>query len=336
MTALRQYQRLESTGLWRESATAQRREVWVSFGNASLVIADRNETPLAHWSLPAVERLNGAALPALYGPNAEGTETLEIAEPDMIDAIERVRAAILRRRPRRGRVRLAAGALVLAALSALAVFWLPDALVRQTAAVVPAAKRQQIGHALMAEIAALAGRPCAAPQAALPLERLTRRLLPGGGEIAVLPAGLEGARALPGGIVVLGQGLIAGAEGPEVAAGHVLAEAARAAAEDPLARLLRQQGPVATFRLLTTGEMTPSALGAHAAALLAQVPEPVAGAALLELFAAREVASTPYAYARDPSGETTLALIEADPFRGRPAPRLLSDADWLSLQGICD
>ena len=37
MTALEQYDRLEETGIWRETKTSQNIEVLVSFGNASLI-----------------------------------------------------------------------------------------------------------------------------------------------------------------------------------------------------------------------------------------------------------------------------------------------------------
>jgi hypothetical protein len=47
------------------------------------------------------------------------------------------------------------------------------------------------------------------------------------------------------------------------------------------------------------------------------------------------VASTPYARAVDPSGESVLRLIEADPFAQEAAPPLLKDGDWISLQAIC-
>ena len=40
MTALKQYQRLESVGVWRPDPEAQRRNVTVSFGDASLAISD--------------------------------------------------------------------------------------------------------------------------------------------------------------------------------------------------------------------------------------------------------------------------------------------------------
>ena len=49
MTALDSYDRLEAAGLWRAGADAQRREVVVSIGDATLKISDMSDTVLAHW-----------------------------------------------------------------------------------------------------------------------------------------------------------------------------------------------------------------------------------------------------------------------------------------------
>ena len=51
MTALKEYARLESTGLWRPDPEAQRREVAISFGDATLVIADSagRRWPIGRW-----------------------------------------------------------------------------------------------------------------------------------------------------------------------------------------------------------------------------------------------------------------------------------------------
>jgi len=57
--------------------------------------------------------------------------------------------------------------------------------------------------------------------------------------------------------------------------------------------------------------------------------------ALLAQFEAAGVPSAPYAYALDPSGETVLSLIEADPFSGRTPTPILADGDWIGLQNIC-
>src|SRR5690606_10694329 len=89
MTALTKYQKLECTGLWRDAPDAQRREVVVNFGEASLTMSDpRSELALSHWSLPAVERMNPGEMPALYAPGPEADETLELDDPDMIAALE--------------------------------------------------------------------------------------------------------------------------------------------------------------------------------------------------------------------------------------------------------
>ena len=66
MTALTQYSRLEATALWRPTLDAQRREVIVSIGDATLVIATINDQALTHWSLAAVVRANPAVSPAVF------------------------------------------------------------------------------------------------------------------------------------------------------------------------------------------------------------------------------------------------------------------------------
>ena len=105
MTALKEYDRLEATGLWRETPDTQRRDVLVSFGKATLIISDKSDAALAHWSLPAIERLNPGVRPALFCPGPDAVEELELSEPALIEAIEKVRKTVARARPRSGRLR---------------------------------------------------------------------------------------------------------------------------------------------------------------------------------------------------------------------------------------
>ena len=56
---------------------------------------------------------------------------------------------------------------------------------------------------------------------------------------------------------------------------------------------------------------------------------------LIDRFRAAGVATSPYAYATDPTGESVLDLIEADPYRGGSTKPVLADGDWISLQSIC-
>jgi hypothetical protein len=56
---------------------------------------------------------------------------------------------------------------------------------------------------------------------------------------------------------------------------------------------------------------------------------------MLAVFEQAGVPSSPYAYALDITGESVLPLIEGDPVRTPRSAPILSDADWVRLQGIC-
>ncbi|EPX81054.1 hypothetical protein [Litoreibacter arenae] len=335
MTALKEYDRLESTGIWRESPDAQRRDVIVSFGNATLIIRDKADTALAHWSLPAIERLNPGARPALFRPGPEAGEELELDDATLIDAIEKVRRTVARRRPQRGRLRLYIFASLIAAIAALGYFWLPGALVRHTITVVPDSKRLAIGTALLGHLTRLTGDTCRSNLGAAALARLKARVL--GDRVRkayVVPSGPE-ALYLPGGLLLLNRTVVEDHDSADVAAGYMLAASERNRDVDPLARLLSDAGGAATLRLLTSGQVSDDVLRDYAETLLATPQAAPAADLLLDRFATAKVAASPYAYAVDVTGESTLELIEADPYRGVEAPRLLSDGDWISLQEIC-
>src|SRR5690606_38292505 len=120
-------------------------------------------------------------------------------------------------------------------------------------------------------------------------------------------------------------------------AGYLLAARLRTEDRDPLPAFLLWAGARTSFRLLTSGGLPAGAAQGYAETLLTTPPVPVAAEALLRHFIEAGVPASPYAYAVDSSGESTLALIEADPFRAAPPPSpVLNDTDWVALQGICD
>ncbi|MBC7132008.1 MAG: hypothetical protein H5U16_02745 [Roseovarius sp.] len=339
-TALRKYERLEAAGLWRPDAEAQRIDVIVSLGEATLTIADMRERVKAHWSLAAIARANPDRLPALYHPDGDPDETLELPgdESEMIAAIEKLRGAIDRQRPHPGRLRLWGVLTSLLAVVLVIGLWLPGAAREHALRVVPAAKRAEIGTALLAHVTRVTGPPCRAPGGAAALAALERRLPPGTGRVrmAVVRSGVPDALRLPGGTILLRAALVEDHETADVVAGHIIAAYLRAEARDPLDRLLAEAGLWEVLRLLATGRIGDAALAGHAETLLKSPPEPLPDAVLLGGFARWQVPARPYAYARDVTGETVLGLIEADPFpEGSIPPPVLSDADWLRLQGIC-
>lgn len=333
MTALKEFQRLEAQGLYTPEDGAQRRDVVLSLGHATLTITDHRDVALAHWSLAAVERLNPGRRPAVYAPQTEGGEQIETSDDTMIRSIEKIRAAVDRGRPHPGRLR---GRLVIALallIAALAVTWLPGAFMRKTASLVPEPARIALGEDILGAIVDVTGPACDLPEGVQALGKLTQRLRPAGPEkVVVLPGGVRDGAHLPGGKVLIGRGVVEDHESPAVVAGYILAEAERAAAEDPLLGVLRHAGLVATARLATTGTLPDGALDGYGAGLLTRPPAPLDPGRTAARFAAAGVALAPYAYAIDITGEETLPLIEADPGGGTG---LMSDGDWVALQGIC-
>lgn len=339
MTALEKYQRLEATGLWRATPDAQRSEVIVSIGDATLIITDLQERPLAHWSIPAIERLNPGRRPAIYHPDGDPGETLELPETEreMVAALEKLRSAVERRRPHPGRLRLVLFLASMAAVVVLLLFWLPTAIRTHAVSVVPEVKRAETGQSLLDIMQRITGPSCDEADGSAALVRLANRLpTPDGpGRILVVRSGVLRATHLPGGTVLINRALVEDHEAPDVVAGYIVAERLRAEMQDPLGKLLKHGGFWASFSLLTTGTVKRDVLHSYARHLLTEPREPLPESTLLAGFRSWSVSSTPYAYALDISGETTLGLIEADPFSGRSPTPVLSDANWLRLQGIC-
>lgn len=305
----------------------------MSFGNATLVLSDGSGLPLTHWSLPAVARLNPGASPAVFAPDEDGSETLEIEDDTMVGAIEKVRQTVARARPSPPRMRGAVtwGVTALVALGAL--IWAPGALRQEAMTVVPAAKRTEIGATLLGHLQAALGPACRDPLGAEALARLHERATGGAGQAVVLPLGPAAPVRLPGGITVLSREMVERASEPAVIAGQLVA--AEAADPEPLRRLLNGAGPWATFRLLTTGNIDPAVLEEYAESLLARPPEPPGAETLGPAFAQAEVPLSPYALDRDPSGASVGNLIDADPYGPGEVPMLLGDSEWVAMQEIC-
>lgn len=335
MTALKKYARLEATALWRAKPDDQRREVIVSIGQATLVITDTNDQALTHWSLAAVERANPGATPAIFYPDGDPGETVELpaAEGEMIEAIETLRRAVERTRPKPGRLRWFGVVASVLAVAWLALFWLPGALQDHTLTVVPQVKRNGLGAALLTRIERVSGPTCNDPGGLAALALLSARLQ--AGQIAVMPAMTQDSLHLPGDLILINHAILEDHEDPDIAAGYIVTEMTRRDVADPLRDLLNVVGLRENFRLLTTGEISSAALDDYAQHLLTTPPPTPDRAAHLARFGHAKLRSTPYAYAVDITGETTLPLIEGDPMNGKLTAPLISDANWLRVQAIC-
>ncbi len=333
MTVLKEYQRLEAEAVWRASPEAQRRDVIVSIGKATITIGAPNGTALTHWSLPAMVRLNPGELPAIFGPEAAATETLEMADPEMVDGIERVLAAIGGRKAARSWAGRATRLAVLAAAVIGLVYWLPGAVSAYTASLVPPEMRSEIGADLLAETERVAGAPCSTPGGERALAQLSAALFPDlDMRLKVLPTTLAETAHLPDGTILISHTLVEDFETPDVVAGFLLAEHLRASSHDPLARLLEASPFRASLALLSTGHLRKTDLERMAEGLVVRPGAAVRQDDLLDAMNARGIDAKPYALAQDISGQATATLVSGAV--DAPLP-VLDDTDWIALQSIC-
>ena len=336
MTALKKYEKLESTGLWRDTPEGQKREVIVRMGDATLMLSDpRSDLVLSHWSLPAVIRLNPGQRPAVFAPGTDAGEALEVDDNEMIAALKTVQSAVTLPHPGRLRGVLIGGTTL--AILGLAGWILPGVLVSHTAAMVPPATRAEIGQRALDDITRLPGAPCTGDLGLPALAKLAERVF---GPIDtpifyVLPEGLSHPAHLPGGVILLPRALVEAGEGPEALAGAALAEGVAADLRDPMLDVLDKAGLMTTFRLLTSGDLPDGSLTGFGEAFLqdaaANPPEP----ALIAAFEAAQIPLTPYATARASFGDPAPGLIENDPFKGLMPSPLMTDSDWIALQSVC-
>lgn len=333
MTALDTYARLECSGVWRRDASAQKQNVIVSFGDATLMLTDIADRPLTHWSLPAVARLNPGELPALYTPDPAGAELLEIDDAEMIAALETIHQTLSRSHGRKGALRWAITGALAIGLGALAVFWLPGALVKQALNSATQSTRTTLDQALIRELALITGPRCSDGAGRQALDRLRARLNVEA-PVAILPAELPQALALPGGTIVLSQDMLELTDDPAVAAGHVLSAQAKADENDPLEAFLRAQGISAMMQFLTTGELSRKHLQAQAEAIATTTQPRASSDRLIARFQAVDLPLRPWALQQDITGESVLDLIEADAMQDTHRPAL-NDSAWVALQSIC-
>ncbi|WP_299817051.1 hypothetical protein [uncultured Jannaschia sp.] len=327
MTALHGIERLETTGLWRPDAGADRREVYVTLGEAELVLQDFGGTALSHWSLPALVRRNPREAPALYAPHEEAGEDLEIAEPEMIAALDRVVSAVEMGRRRPGALRRAlVGLAVGVALGALAI-WLPGALRRHAANIIPPAQARDIGDRMLDVLARRAGPACSSIPGNEALARLRQRLAPTRPlRLAVLRDLEVPALALPGDLIVLSNRILEARDDPDVAAGHLLAAILTTRTQAPLNGVLQDLGLGDLLRLLASGRVPDRAIAGHVSERAARPPALPPEERLRAGFDAAQLAWTPWAGA---TGRATTGAAPSD------MPPSLEDTVWLALRDIC-
>ena len=341
VTALNQYDQLESLELWRDAPDAQRREVVVSLGRTALLVKDLNDNVHAHWDLYAINRLNPNQFPAVYSPGATESETIEITDPHMIEAID-VFHSISHKPARISRVRrklmsVCVGA-VIATGAYLGMTLLPDALEEQAVQVTPNVRIQAIDDKLLAEIATVSGPECDLQATTAVLARLMNAIaLDASVKVSFVELGERRSVHLPGGRILLDHSLLDPDGDPELAASFVLMEFAAGRDRHLFRDLIRFAGSWHTMAFLLGRDIPTGVLQDFVPVVLAQEPSPRSLEHLLALFSNARLSSYPLAEAigRDsPLGEALAGAGETGA-QGSGDGLIVDMADWNSLRNAC-
>lgn len=341
VTALNQYDQLESLELWREAPDAQRREVVVSLGRTALLVKDLNDNVLAHWDLHAINRLNPSQFPAVYSPGATESETIEITDPHMIEAID-VFHSISHKPVRISRIRQKLMFMCVAAVIAtgayLGMTLLPNALEEQAVQVTPKIRIQAIDESLLAEIATVSGPECDLQAATAVLARLMNAIaLDTSVKVSFVELGERQSVHLPGGQILLDYSLLNPEGDPELAASFVLMEFAAGRDRHLFRDLIRFAGPWHTMAFLLGRDIPAGVLQDFVPVVLAQEPSPQSLEHLLVLFSNARLSSYPLAEAiglESPLGEA-LSEAEETGAQGSGNGPIVDMADWDSLRKSC-
>jgi hypothetical protein len=331
MTAIKEFERLEALGLWRATAHAQRKEVVISFGDTTLVLSDINNRPLTHWSMAAIKHRGAGDNGTIFTVDDVGEETLEIEDPTMIAAIGKIRASIEARRPHPGRLRWFLGAAIMIAFLAFSLFWLPNALTRYAAGIVPDSKAVDIGDALLESIRKTTGSACSTPSGERALRRLEDRTIGApSNRIRIIAMGSRPSLHLPGGNILLNHRLTTQSDDASLLAGYAIMERAAQDETEPLLELFKSLGIRKTLNFLGTGNIQNSDLEKFADNRLFGPHATPSAQTMLDLF---EVAQIPHGrFATHAKRPDLLEKPDLEPEQYDP---ILNDNDWISLQEIC-
>ena len=274
-TALRRYARLESTGLWTPPDGDAAHEVLVSLGESTLILSDLSDRPVAHWSLPALRRIDGD--PPTYAPGADSDEALAVEDAEMNRALALVIAAAREPAERRSLRRWVSLSAMLGVVVAL-IWFGPLILRQQAAAALSAAQVEDLGRAVIARLPG--ARVCADPYGVRAMDRLARAALgPQALPVRVLTPGPAGAAAPVPGAILLSGGAVAEATDAAALAARLRGARAEAEAHPPVAAFLDSAGPLDLVEMLSTARWPEAALRRYAERVAATVidPAPPAG-----------------------------------------------------------
>jgi len=250
MTAIDKYTRLEALGQWREGPDQAPKEVVVSFGNATLLFSDVDENPLCHWAMAATSRLSLEGEKAVYTPDTEGFETLEINDAEMIEAIAQVsRAAVIVNGPRHW-LRWVFLAVIVSALATIA-YITPSLLRDQAVLMTGPESARKIGSDM---VATLDIETCREPRADAVRALLESRLFLDGDTTLIFTKNQLETSIFPGGVVLIGNDTLQNMRAPDELA--TLTATLSTNGEKTIVQMFETSSLRELFGYITTGKLS--------------------------------------------------------------------------------
>lgn len=252
MTALEKYTRLETLGQWRESPEAAPKEVIVSFGNATLLLSDVNENPLGHWAMAATLQISLDGSRAIYTPDTEGYETLEIDDAQMVEAIAQVSQIATASKRKTPWLRWISVALILSAGVVLAKAT-PDLLRDQAVRMTSPESARKLGRDML-EV--LEFPVCREPRADAARMQLQLRVLPNSDVLLIVTTSITQVSILPGNIILIGDTLLRSLQSADDLAAIMHALIAQNTSNTAVAALFYESSPRELFSYITSGSLS--------------------------------------------------------------------------------
>lgn len=340
MTALAQYERLEALGVWRAHDGAESREVVIKFGKSTLQLEATADEILAHWSLPALRLKSQDDNAATYAPDFESSESLTVEDAEMRAALGRVLAARLDApRPPRSRLPMIAATAALFALVGIAVLNLPSVLSSFAPSLIAPERARVLAGQMLPLIEDRIGPACATRAGDAALDRLARRLMPRApAQIRVADLGDLPYLALPGETVIISRHIAEQASNPEEFAGWTALAFADGASKTALGHVFLASGISDGLGFLANGSFSGRTLDAAVSRLMlssdVRRPLELDGVTLHLADAGISVAPLVRGIRREAivSGPLDVPVVEG----GEGGPLVLTDGEWVAIQGICE
>ncbi len=325
------FELLECLGIWHQLPNDPGMEVVIKIDASMLTLISKGNQVIVQWSCDAIRRKRQRGLPAIYSPDSEFEETLEVSDSTAISVLDDIIASYNEQLSRSGlSLRGVALFMVILALIVVPAVAFFDRIAPHVAGLVSYRQQSEIGERVFAALADERGGECRSGKGLQSISVLERRIFPDARyRLRIVADRAVRSLMLPGSIIVVGASVLEEFDGPEVVAGYALLELAAAETSGPFDRFLSHAGiGVATYLALERG-IDDRPVIEYSRSLPEENPAVVDDARLLEEFTRAGFSSTPFGRVADRAG------LVADEPGDNPYEPLMTDSQWLRLRDIC-